>query len=99
VHDRFHIVLNRIDEAGRALWLWLHSHVEPHRRIEGHSLFDEQVGQLAAESITRCRIGEISALLTPIDDGVHDAADELAYGAFAFRRVELAVKIFRRDDV
>src|ERR1700694_4752291 len=27
VHDRFHVVLDRVDEAGRALRLGLHAHV------------------------------------------------------------------------
>ena len=49
VHDRFHVVLDGIDEAGRALRLGLHAHVEPDRRIEGHLLLDEQVRQLVAE--------------------------------------------------
>ncbi len=99
VHDRFHVVLDRVDEAGRALRLGLHAHVEPHRRIEGHLLLDQQVRQFVAEGVTRWGVGEVAALLAPFDDRVHDAADELAHRAFALRRVELAVKIFRRNNV
>ncbi len=99
VHDRFHVVLDGVDEAGRALRLGLHAHVEPHGRIEGHFLLDQQVRQFVAEGVTRRGVGEVAALLAPADDRVHDAADELAHGIFALRRVELAVEIFRRDDV
>ena len=50
-HDRFHVVLHGIDEAGGALWLGLHADVEPDRRVERHFLLDEQVGELVAESL------------------------------------------------
>ncbi len=53
VHDRFHVVLDRVDEAGRALRLGLHADVEPDGRIEGHLLLDEQVRQFVAESVAR----------------------------------------------
>jgi len=62
-HDRFHVVANRIDEARRALRFRLHAHVEPHRRIEAHLLFDQQVRQLVAERFARLRICKIPALL------------------------------------
>ena len=99
VHDRFHVVLDRVDEAGRALRLGLHADVEPHRRVESHLLLDQQVRQIVAEGVARSGAGEVAALLAPADDRVHHAADELAHRAFALRRVELAVEIFRRDDV
>ena len=91
--------MHGIDEARRALRLRLHAHVEPHRRIEGHLLFDEQVRQFVAERIARRVGGEVAAFLAPAHNGVHHAADELSHRAFALFRARLAVKIFAGDDV
>ena len=49
VHDRIHVVLDGVDEAGGALRLGLHAHVEPYRRIESHLLLDQQVSQFVAK--------------------------------------------------
>ena len=62
-------------------------------------LLDEQMRQLVAESIARRGRGEVAAFFAPADDRIRDAADQLAHGSFALRRVELAVKIFRGDYV
>ena len=99
VHDGLHIVLHGVDEAGRALRLGLHADVEPDRRIEAHLLLDEQVRQVVAESVARGGGGEISAVLAPADDRIDHAADQLPHGSFALGRIQLAVEVFRRDDI
>jgi hypothetical protein len=75
VHDGIHVVLDRVDEAGRALRLGLHSDVEPDRRIESDFLFNEEMGQLVAKSIFGFRRGEISAFLTPPYNSVYYTAN------------------------
>ena len=67
--------------------------------LKAHFLLDEQVGQFVAEGIARVVVGEIAAVLAPADDGVDDAADELAHGVLALGSVGLAVKIFADDDI
>jgi len=62
-------------------------------------LLDQQVSELVAESVARGGIGEIAALFTPADDGVHHAADQLAHGAFALGSAGLAVEVFAGDDI
>ena len=50
VHDRAHVVLDRVDEAGASTAAWLFdADVEPDRRVEGHLLVHEEVGQLGLE--------------------------------------------------
>ena len=78
-HDRFHVVADRIDEARRALRLGLHAHVEPHRRIEGHFLLDQQMRQLIAESISRRHVGKVPAFFAPPHDGIHHPPDQLPH--------------------
>ncbi len=98
-HDGFHGVFNGIDEARRALRMRLHAHVEPHRRIESHFLFNEKMGELVAESVARSIIGEVAALFSPAHNRVHDARNQLAHRTFTLRRTGLAMKIFAGDDV
>ena len=100
VHDRFHVVLHGVDEAGRALRLGLHADVEPHRRIEGHLLLDQQVRQLVAESVARfgawrsSRPPRPSATMVSTTRPISWRTELSRSGVF-----ELAVKIFRGDDV
>jgi hypothetical protein len=94
VHDGFHVVLHRVDEAGRALRLGLHADVEPDRRIETHFLLDQQMRQIVAKSVARGIRRKVGAALAPADDGIDDAADELAHGVLPLGSIELAVKIF-----
>jgi hypothetical protein len=99
VHDRIHAVLHGVDEASGALRLGLHSHVEPHRRIESHLLLDQKMRQFIVESMLGFRVGEVAAFHAPADDRVSHAADQLAHRSLALGGVRLAVKIFRRDNV
>ena len=99
IHDRIHVVLDRIDEAGRALRLGLHADVEPHRGIERHFLLDKQVSQLVAKRIARFRRGEVAALFSPAHDGVRHAADKLPDRSLALVGVGLAVEILAGHDV
>src|SRR5260370_37752044 len=81
VHDRLHVVLDGVNEASRALRLRLHAHVEPYRRIEAHFLLHQQVSEIIAKSIPRCRRVEISAGLDPGYERIHYASDQLAHRA------------------
>ena len=91
--------MHGVDEAGRALRFRLYTYVEPYRRIEAHFLLHEQVGKVIGEGIAGCRRGEISADLAPIDNRVHNTADQLAHGALALRLVQLPVEILRSHDI
>src|SRR5260370_5956806 len=97
--DSFHVVVDRIDEARRALRLWLHAHVEPHRRIEGHLLLDQQVRQLIAEGVPRQHVCKIPALFAPANDGIYHAPDQLPYRSFALGSPGLTMEILAGDDV
>ena len=99
VHDGIHVVLDGIDEARRALRLGLHADVEPHRRIEGHLLLDQQVGEFVAKRVLRFGVGEIAAFVAPADDGIDHAANQLPHRGFALVGVGLPVKIFGRHDI
>ena len=99
VHDRGHRVLDRVDEAGAALRLLLDPDVEPDRRVEGHLLVDEQVGQLRLERLEVLVRREVVLGLGPRGDRVDDAIDELADAGLALRRVEVAAEVLADDDV
>ena len=49
--DRLHRVLDREDEAGRALRVLLEADVEPDRRVEGRHLVEQDVGELGLEGV------------------------------------------------
>ena len=55
--------------------------------------------QLIPEGFFGFGAREVAAFVTPADDGIHHAPDQLAHRCFALVRVGLAVKIFRSDDV
>ena len=66
VEDRTHRVLDGEDEAGAALLGdALHADVEPHRRVEGGLLGDEQVLQLSAKGLGLFLVDEVVGLDAP----------------------------------
>src|SRR4029079_17220347 len=75
VEDGLHRVLDREDEAGRALRLLLEADVEPDRAVERGVLVDEDRLQLGLERLGLLLVREVAALLAPGDRRVDDTAD------------------------
>src|SRR5216684_2719344 len=75
VEDGLHRVLDREDEAGRALWLLLEADVEPDRAVERGVLVDEDRLQLGLERLGLLVVEEVAALGPPGDCRVDDPAD------------------------
>src|SRR5207248_11269930 len=88
VEDRLHRVVDREDEARRALRLLLEADVEPHGRVERGVLVDEDRLQLGREGLGLLVVGEVAALLAPGDGGVDDATDHLLDARLALGRAE-----------
>ena len=99
VEDRVHRVLDREDEARRALRLLLEADVEPHRRVERGELVDEDRLELGLEGLGLLVVREVAALAAPAGGRVDDPADHLAHGALALGRAHAAAEILLRDDV
>ncbi len=99
VEDRLHRVLDREDEAGRALRLLLEADVEPHRRVEGDVLVDQERLQLRLEGVGLLVGREVAAVTAPRADGGDDAADHLLHGALAVGRAHAASEVLLGDDV
>ena len=97
--DRLHRVLDREDEAGRALRLLLEADVEPDRRVERRQLVEQDVGQLGLEAVAVLDRGEVAALTTPVGDRAGHARDHLLDRALARGRVQLAAEVLLGDDV
>src|SRR5581483_11290935 len=99
VEDRLHGVVDREDEAGRALRLLLEADVEPDGAVEGGVLVDEDRLQLGLERVALLVVGEVPALGAPGDGRVDDAADHLLDARLALRRAEPAAEVLLGDDV
>src|SRR5581483_12204760 len=85
VEDGLHRVLDREDEAGRALRLLLEADVEPDRRVERGELVDEDRLELVLERLRLLLRGEVPALTAPRADGADDPADHLLHRPLALR--------------
>ena len=99
VEDRVHRVVDREDEARRALRLLLEADVEPDRRVERRDLVDEDRLQLGLERLGLLVGREVAALAAPAADRVDDAADHLLHRALALRRAHAAAEVLLGDDV
>src|SRR4029077_3312262 len=99
VEDRVHRVVDREDEARRALRLLLEAHVEPDRRVEGRELVDEDRLQLVLERLRIVLAREVAALTAPRADRPDDPADHLLDGALALGARHPAAEVLLRDDV
>ncbi len=99
VEDRLHRVLDGEDEAGAALRALLEADVEPHRRVEGRHLVQQDVRQLGVEGVGVLFACEVAAGATPAGDRAGDAADHLLDRALALGRAELSAEVLLGDDV
>src|SRR5207302_7045502 len=99
IQDGLHRVLDREDEAGRALRLLLETDVEPDRGIEGRELVDEDRLQLGLEGVGLLVGCEVAARAAPPADRVDDAADHLLDAELALRRRHAAAEVLLRHDV
>ena len=99
VEDRVHRVVDREDEARRALRLLLEADVEPDRRVEGGELVDEDRLQLGLERLGLVLVGEVAALAAPRADRGDDAADHLLDARLALGRGHAAAEVLLGDDV
>ena len=100
VEDRLHRVVDREDEAGRALRRLLEADVEPDRRVERRVLVDEDRLQLGLEGLGLLVASRSSRPACPSADGrVDDAADHLLDAALALGRGHAAAEVLLRDDV
>ena len=99
VEDRVHRVVDREDEAGRALRLLLEADVEPDRRVEGGELVDEDRLQLGLEGVGLLVGREVAAGAAPAGDRVDDAADHLLDAPLALGRGHAAAEVLLGDDV
>ena len=99
VEDRLDRVLDREDEAGRALRVLLEAHVEPDRRVERRHLVKQDVGELVLEGLGVLVGREVAALATPGRDRPGNAADHLLDRGLALGRVHTAAEVLLRDDV
>ena len=97
--DRLHLVLDREDEAGRALRTLLKSDVEPDRGVERGHLVQEDVSELLFEGRGVWRRSKIAAFGAPAGDRSGDPADHLLDRALTGGRAKLAAEVFLRDDV
>ena len=99
VEDVLHRVLDREDEAGRALRLLLEADVEPDRAVEGGELVDEDRLELVLEGLRLLVVGEVAVRAAPAADGVDDAADHLLDGLLAVGGGHAPAEVLLRDDV
>src|SRR5208282_1010338 len=73
--------------------------VEPDGRIEGGVLANEDVDELVVESGSVFGRLEVALGQSPVANGFGDPGDERADSGFALGRADLAVQVFRGDDV
>src|SRR5262249_44298112 len=99
LEDRLERVLDREDEAGRALRVLLEADVEPDRRVERRQLVEKDIGELSLERVGVVIGGEVAALATPFRDRSGDAADHLLDRRLALGRGELSAEVLLGDDV
>ena len=99
VENRLHRVLDREDEAGRALRLLLEADVEPHRGVERGELIDEDRLQLRGEGLGLGLVREVATLDAPARDRVGDAIDHVLDRTLALRGIHAPAEVLLRDDV
>ncbi len=98
--DRFHLVVDRQDEArGRLLRHARDPDVEPHRAVERPALMKQQPRELGLERVRFIAPGEVPVCLAPAADGSSDASEHLAQRRLAARRADGAAEVLLGDDV
>ena len=98
--DRLHRVVDRVDEARRALRRLLEAAVEPDRAVERGLLLDEQMLEIAAEGREGVVGREIASASAPTRKwcrrpGRSSCSDR----PFALGRPDVAAEVLRDDDV
>ena len=73
--------------------------VEPHRRVEGGLLGDEEVLELGVVGVGLVLVDEVAALEAPLGDRVGDAVDHLAQRRLALGGAGGAAEVLLGDDV
>src|SRR5207342_2036849 len=99
VEDRLHRVLDREDEARRALRALLEADVEPDGRVEGHVLVDQERLQLGLEGLGLLLVHEVAAFAAPGTDRLDDAADHLLDASLPLGRGHAPAEVLLGDDV
>src|SRR3982074_2365876 len=100
LEDRLHRVLNRVDEARRALLGAAgHADVEPHRAVARGVLGDQQEPQLLGPVLGVLVGGEVGALEAPLLQRLDHAVDELTDTGLTLWRAGPAAEVLLRDDV
>ncbi|CAB4623204.1 unannotated protein [freshwater metagenome] len=100
VEDRAHAILDREDEARRSLLRNARdTDVEPHRRVEGGALGDDEVLQFVGESLGLVVIDEVAVADSPLGDRVDDTVGNLLEGPFALVGTGGAAEVLLRHDV
>src|SRR5262249_26345379 len=99
IEDRLHRVLDREDEAGRALWALLEANVEPNGRVERRHLVQQDVGELVLEGLRALLAGKVATLDPPAGNRAGDPADHLLDRALPRGVAGLAAEVLLGDDV
>ena len=73
--------------------------VEPHRRVEGRLLVDDQVLELVAERLRLVVVDEVAALAAPPGDGVGHPVGDLLERRLPLGRAEGAPEVLLGQDV
>ena len=100
-HSRIDSMLSSTERMKQALHCGCSSKpdVEPHRRVEGRQLVQQDERQLRLERVAVLDRGEVAALTPPVGDRARHAADHLLDRALARRRVELPAEVLLGHDV
>ena len=76
-----------------------HADVEPHRRVEGGLLGDQEVLELGVVGVGLGLVDEVAALEAPLGDRVGDPVDHLAQRRLALLGAGGAAEVLLGDDV
>src|SRR5207245_1687771 len=100
LEDRLHRVLDRVDEARRALLGAAgHTEVEPDRAVERRVLGDQEEAQLLGPVLGVLVGGEVGALEAPFLQRLDYAVDELADAGLALWRAGAAPEVLLGDHI
>ena len=98
VEDGLHGVVDAEDKAGGDLLRRVGADVEPHRRVEGEVLVQQQPGQLLPEDLGVPVGGEVAVVPPGPDVPPDDAVDEGLEAGFAPRSAEGPPEVLVRHD-
>ena len=97
--NRFHGVLDRVNEAGGTLGVLFDPDVEPDGRVEGGSLMEEKVGQFVVKDSGLFRRFQDSVFDSPGSDGIRHTRYQLANAGLSFRGSGMASEVLTGDDL